>query len=564
MLCLGPTTWRGEQPSGNSMLTGGTAVPEDLRQLTSQRVGTVSRSSTMTGSKGWAKTKRCVPTNTTSAIAAQSTEDAIRRGGRWGVLTTARTYTGTRILPAFSVGKLASATEGQGSLTFPYAACQNRSPDDEVELVRTASGGRKPVTWCGVVAALLPLLGTVGTVGAESLTALSEQLLAASQRALAAERAARLCERAAQKIADAIRAERRAVWLERTAEALRERGGREYLAARRGADLARRERAAVVSEARQLTRNALEALDGLLEIPAVLEHAAGGLPRDLVSLSERLAEKTAHMRSAALAVREALLELQAVHVRMELTRDRLTEQRARRIEESLARHQAALADALVRLVETGEALTRAGEDLQRAASVPGVRERLGPRVTRRRAWGVGVGLGFNIDVGGKTRVDTARIVRDPATGGEVVRVDRTRTDVPRVVAEAHYLFPLGRGDGRSCQGPATRNDDGKETSAVGCGAEEAVSRIGAGPFLALQPGDDFIDAVGAGLMLGIRTGALFPDDRVQIGVGYFADPNTRVLGDGFAPNKPPPPGETQVRYKDVTKSGILVLLTYGF
>jgi hypothetical protein len=51
---------------------------------------------------------------------------------------------------------------------------------------------------------------------------------------------------------------------------------------------------------------------------------------------------------------------------------------------------------------------------------------------------------------------------------------------------------------------------------------------------------------------------------VQIGVGYFADPNTRVLGDGFAPNKPPPPGETQVRYKDVTKSGILVLLTYGF
>ncbi|MCX8072927.1 MAG: hypothetical protein N3C12_10805 [Candidatus Binatia bacterium] len=403
---------------------------------------------------------------------------------------------------------------------------------------------------------------------AQPVVPIAEQLLAAQRQALAAERAARLAERAAQKIADAVRAERRTVWLERTAQGLRARGGREYLAARRGADLARRERNAVVDEARALTRKALEAMDGLLETPAGLQRALPGLGEGTVGLSERVAEHAARLREAALAAREALLKTQAVQVRVELTRAQLTETRAGQLEESLARRRAALADSLDRLVRTAEALTQAAEDLDRAARLSSGRAvaKVGRRAARR--WGAGLGIAFNVDIGGKDRVETARIVEDPKTGTSVVRVDRTSANVPRAMAEVHYLFPL------SGSLKAPRAGEQRSSAELGGGAEsngapgqEAVSegsRLAVGPFFGVQFGDDFVDAVGAGMMVGWRLNALVPRDQLQVGVGYFADPNTRVLGDGFSPDRPPPAGETQVRYKETTKGGIVVLMTYGF
>lgn len=413
---------------------------------------------------------------------------------------------------------------------------------------------------------LVFLLGTWLPVqrSAAQVFPIEEQLLAAQRYAVGAERAARLSERAAQKIADAVRAERRTVWLERTAEELRARGGREYLAARRGAELARRERTAVVTEARALTRTAVETFDRLLETPAALERAARGVPEELLSLSERVAETAARLRAAAVAARDALLDLQAVHTRLELSRSQLTEARARRYEESLVRKQAALIDSLDRLVQAGEALTLAAEDLERATKVPQLRERLEPSRPPARRWGGGLGFAFNVDIGGKERVETARIVEDAKSGGQVVRVDRAPTNIPRALAEVHYLFPINpsaklvKGDPHK----GTRSDSVRQN-------EEPVRArfpgdLAVGPFLGVQFGDDFVDAVGAGLMLGWRVDALFPRDQLQLGVGYFADPNTRVLGDGFAANHPPPAGETQVRYKEVTKSGVMVLITYGF
>lgn len=415
------------------------------------------------------------------------------------------------------------------------------------------------VSFAAIVCACQPTFGGELQLG----TGVAEQLLAASQQALTAERAARLAERAAQKIGDAVRAERRAAWLQRSAEELRSRGGREYLAARRGAELARRERSSIVVEARNVTRAALEVMDALLETPAALERAVTPLPRDLVSLSERVAERAAGVRRAALSLREALLELQAVQLRLELGSSQLGTERGQRLEELLARRRAALATNAARLVESSEALTQAAEDLQRATALPPVQAQMRLQAPPDRLWGLGIGIGFNVDVGGKTRIDTARLVTDPATGGQVVRVDRSVTEIPRVTLEAHYLLPLGGSNRANFGGVRDGAARCERSPGSGCPTVEGA-RFGIGPFVAVQPGSDFIDAVGAGLMLGLRMGALFPSDRAFLGIGYFADPNTRVLGDGFAADRPPPANETQVRFKDVTKSGILMLISYGF
>ncbi|GIW43388.1 MAG: hypothetical protein KatS3mg077_0670 [Candidatus Binatia bacterium] len=411
-----------------------------------------------------------------------------------------------------------------------------------------------------LIALVCAYLG-IGAKGAcEQGDGLADQIVAAQRQALAAERAARIAERAAQKVADAVRAERRALWLERAAGELRQRGGREYLAARRGADLARRERNAVVDEARTRVRAALDAFDSLLETPAALERPAPALPPELTSLSERLAEHTERLRSAVLVAREALLQLQAVHTRLRLRRSDLTEAQARHVEETLARRQAALAEVLDRTVEAGETLARAAEDLHRASRVARSRARRVAEGPTRRRWGAGLGLAFNVDIGGKTRVETARIVEDPQSGARVVRVERTRTEVPRAALEVHYLFPLDVEN----SGPSAKSPEGELPRLATRARANGASNLALGPFVGVQFGDDFVDAVGAGLMLGWRVGALVPADQLQIGIGYFADPNTRVLGDGFSENRPPPAGETQVRYKDVTKSGVMILMTYGF
>lgn len=399
---------------------------------------------------------------------------------------------------------------------------------------------------------------------AEFAFSIEEQLLQAQRYAIAGERAARLAERAAQKIADAVRAERRTIWLERTAEELRTRGGREYLAARRGADLARRERNAVVTEARMAASAALETFDRLLETPAALERAAPGVPEELLSLSERLAETAARVRAAAVVARDALLEVQAVHTRLELSRTQLTEARARRYEESLGRKQAALVDALERLVGAGETLTLAADDLERASHVPRVRQRLKPLPRAPRRWGAGLGLAFNVDIGGRERVDTARIVDDPKSGTRIVRVDRSPANVPRLLAEVHYLFPLAGNEASAREKSKEPGESTPREQRQGELGRRFGGGLSLGPFLGVQFGDDFVDAIGGGLILAWGMNALLPRDQLQVGIGYFADPNTRVLGDGFAANRPPPPGETQVRYKEVTKTGIMVLLTYGF
>lgn len=142
-------------------------------------------------------------------------------------------------------------------------------------------------------------------------------------------------------------------------------------------------------------------------------------------------------------------------------------------------------------------------------------------------WGLGVSL--TIDTGNRDRVDEANIVNG------LVRVDKDNNAIPRMVLELHHFVW------------AWKNET-----------------IGLGPFAAIQPGgDDIIDAFGGGLMVGFRknreTKLAF-----NVGIGIIVDPNTKVLGDGFAANLAPPPGETEVRFKETEQYGALILISTSF
>lgn len=393
----------------------------------------------------------------------------------------------------------------------------------------------------------------------EAARLFAQQIIAAQDCALAGERAARFAEKAAHRIGDAIRAERRAAWLVRTAEALRSRGGREYLAARRGADLARSERDGIVREARATVKRAVAELDTLLDLPQVLRAAVRTADGQPVPFSQQLADRAAQLRSAATPVREALFEVQAVHVRAELLRSQLNDEQGRRMEDSFVRRRANLVEVLAPLTVASEALAQTSREAARWLEETAAKRPLAPAEVRG-GLGAGVGIGFLVDVGGRDRVDSARLVPGAGPAPSIVRVEGDDPSTPHIVLEAHYLFPASS---LRCLSGNCNTVSRAQPSCRWCGPA-LMRRLLVGPFIAIQPGDDFVDAVGAGALFGVGVDTFRRGDRVHLGVGYFADPNTRVLADGFQENQPPPNGETQVRFKSVTKSGVMVLLTYGF
>lgn len=138
-----------------------------------------------------------------------------------------------------------------------------------------------------------------------------------------------------------------------------------------------------------------------------------------------------------------------------------------------------------------------------------------------------------MDVGKRSRIDKAEVVNG------VVRATDVNNNVPRIVLEAHQFF-----------GFKDFLDPGP---------------VGWGPFVAIHSGsNEIIHAIGAGLMVGFRTSAILGASgsrrtSFNLGVGYIVDPNTKVLGDGIKENRPLPPGETQVRFKETTQGGIMFL-----
>lgn len=136
----------------------------------------------------------------------------------------------------------------------------------------------------------------------------------------------------------------------------------------------------------------------------------------------------------------------------------------------------------------------------------------------------------------------------------MVRVSKVENVRARMILESHHFFtPTFNNRAASFLGLA-ENEAGNE----------GKKNWGVGPFIALQPGsDEVIDAIGAGLMVGFRR----PNAETQsfnIGVGVLYDINSQVLGDGIEENKPLPGIETEVRYKERSQDGLLIMSSFSF
>ncbi len=155
----------------------------------------------------------------------------------------------------------------------------------------------------------------------------------------------------------------------------------------------------------------------------------------------------------------------------------------------------------------------------------------------------GVALGLTMDLGDNDRVESAEVVNG------VVRVTKDNNYSPRIMLETHYFFtPDPEKDLYLKNGKFLGHQEGE---------------FGIGPFVAIQNGsDDFIEYIGAGVMLGFRRGNT--KESFNIGLGVVVDPSAQILGDGIVENQPLPEGETAVRYKETSQVGLLALVSYAF
>lgn len=151
----------------------------------------------------------------------------------------------------------------------------------------------------------------------------------------------------------------------------------------------------------------------------------------------------------------------------------------------------------------------------------------------------GVGISLTHDIGEESRVSEACV-----DDNGIVRAQKENNDIARVMLESHYFF---------------ENNEGRRFLWF-----LAPEKWGHGPFLALQPGtDDIIEALGFGWMLGFRKDQQ-SSESWNLGLGLVIDPSVKVLADGMKENKPLPEGESQIRYKETSQTGLLVLFSFSF
>lgn len=147
---------------------------------------------------------------------------------------------------------------------------------------------------------------------------------------------------------------------------------------------------------------------------------------------------------------------------------------------------------------------------------------------------LGVGLSLTLDMGDRPRVEEAELVNG------IVRVTDQNDTRARIMLESHYFFT-----------PDSRflNVEPKDW--------------GIGPFVAIQPGtDDIIQAGALGMMIGFRRPGT--SSSFNIGVGVVIDPDTQILGDGLVKDQPLPAGETEIRYKEESQVGLVILTSFTF
>ena len=179
--------------------------------------------------------------------------------------------------------------------------------------------------------------------------------------------------------------------------------------------------------------------------------------------------------------------------------------------------------------------------------------------SRFRGFGFGIALGAVIDVGGRDRIESAKL--DP---NGIVRVEQDSNTRANFMLESHYFFT-----------PDWKFPFGWFPWSIWVqdklGWVEA-KQWGWGPFITVQPGsNNIIESVGIGYMIGFKRTAILKGteplpvgDSFNIGVGALLDIKQKVLGDGIHSNQPLPTGETELRFKETSQIGAVVIFSYSF
>lgn len=147
------------------------------------------------------------------------------------------------------------------------------------------------------------------------------------------------------------------------------------------------------------------------------------------------------------------------------------------------------------------------------------------------SFGVGVGASYAED----KRISEAELAADGT-----IRATKSERQEPRVILESHY-YGL-------CKLPS-------------CNAGE----FGIGPFFGIVAKDDkLISAFALGAMFGWKTDKEHESRGFSIGIGVLLDSDIKSLADGFDEGKPPPIGETAVKFETKSRWGALLFLTQTF
>ena len=70
---------------------------------------------------------------------------------------------------------------------------------------------------------------------------------------------------------------------------------------------------------------------------------------------------------------------------------------------------------------------------------------------------------------------------------------------------------------------------------------------------------------GRGMRVGFKRKPEADDSSSwNLGIAAVVDPSVKVLGDGIDENRPLPGGETQIRFKETSQWGVLIMTSFSF